>query len=147
MEGMIEYRRLGDSGDVVNLCRLCEIWEIWEIFSLKRSVGTGIVAVLPGKFLKSLRNHTPHQVGGLFGGTLVVGLIYGASGVCTRCMVLFDEWLGVLGSVVFVCWTIPLQDDTPVCHDCLVVDRTSSFIINIPSRPPLTGFLRLFGQR
>ena len=34
--------------------------------------GTGIVAVLPGKFLKSLRNHTSHQVGGLFGGTLVV---------------------------------------------------------------------------
>ena len=32
----------------------------------------GIVAVLPGKFLKSLRNHTSHQVGGLFGGTLVV---------------------------------------------------------------------------
>ena len=35
----------------------------------------GIVAVLPGKFLKSLRNHTSHQVGGLFGGTLVMGLI------------------------------------------------------------------------
>ena len=34
--------------------------------------GAGIVAVLPGKFLKSLRNHTSHQVGGLFGGTLVV---------------------------------------------------------------------------
>ena len=34
--------------------------------------GTGIVAALPGKFLKSLRNHTAHQVGGLFGGTLVV---------------------------------------------------------------------------
>ena len=32
----------------------------------------GTVAVLPGKFLKSLRNHTSHQVGGLFGGTLVV---------------------------------------------------------------------------
>ena len=32
----------------------------------------GIVAVLPGKFLKSLRNHTSDQVGGLFGGTLVV---------------------------------------------------------------------------
>ena len=32
----------------------------------------GIVAVLPGKFLKSLRNHTSHQVRGLFGGTLVV---------------------------------------------------------------------------
>ena len=37
-------------------------------------------------------------------------------------MVLFDEWLGVLGSVVFVVWTIPLQDDKPVCHDCLVVN-------------------------
>ena len=50
-------------------------------------------------------------------------------------MVLFDEWLGVSGSVVFVCWTIPLQDDTPVCHDCLlVVNGTSTFIINIPSR-------------
>ena len=32
----------------------------------------GIVAVLPGKFLKSLRNHTSHQVGGLLGSTLVV---------------------------------------------------------------------------
>ena len=49
-------------------------------------------------------------------------------------MVLFDEWLGVLGSGVFVCWTIPLQDDTPVCHDCLVVNGTSTFIITIPSR-------------
>ena len=37
--------------------------------------GTGIVAVLPGKFLKSLQNHTFHQVGGLFGGTLMFGLI------------------------------------------------------------------------
>ena len=32
----------------------------------------GTVAALPDKFLKSLRNHTSHQVGGLFGGTLVV---------------------------------------------------------------------------
>ena len=32
----------------------------------------GIVAVLPGKFLKSLRNRTSHQVEELFGGTLVV---------------------------------------------------------------------------
>ena len=31
----------------------------------------GTVTVLPGKFLKSLRNHTSHQVEGLFGGTLV----------------------------------------------------------------------------
>ena len=46
----------------------------------------GIVAVLLGFFLKSLPNHTSHQVGGLFGGTLVIGLITGASGVYTRCM-------------------------------------------------------------
>ena len=31
----------------------------------------GTVAVLPCKFLKSLWNHTYHQIGGLFGGTLV----------------------------------------------------------------------------
>ena len=48
-------------------------------------IADGIVTVLPGKFLKSLRSHTSHQVGGLFGGTLVIGLIFGASGVCTRC--------------------------------------------------------------
>ena len=35
----------------------------------------GIVAVLPGKFLKSLRNHTSHQVGGLFGVTWMIVLI------------------------------------------------------------------------
>ena len=57
---------------MVNLLRLREIL---EIFSLRRSVGTGIVAVLPGKSLKSLRNHTSHQVGGLFRDTLVIGLI------------------------------------------------------------------------
>ena len=38
------------------------------------------------------------------------------------------------GSVVFDCWTIPLQDDTPVCHDCLVVNGARKFIINILSR-------------
>ena len=46
------------------------------------------------------RNHTSHQVGGLFGGTLVIGLIFGASGVLQDAqdvMVLFDEWLAVLG--------------------------------------------------
>ena len=43
-------------------------------------------------------------------------------------MVLFGE------SVVFVCWTTSLQDETPVCHDCLVVNGTSKFIINISSR-------------
>ena len=73
----------------------------------------------------------------LFGGTLVVGLITKPLGFVQDArdvMALFDEWLGVLGSGVFVCWTIPLQDDTPVCHDCLVVNGTSTFIINISSR-------------
>ena len=42
-------------------------------------------------------------------------------------MVLFGEF------VVFVCWTSPLQDETPVGHDCLV-NGTSKFIINILSR-------------
>ena len=41
------------------------------------------------RFLKSVRNHTSHQVGGLFGGTSVIGLIFGSSGVCTRCMRLY----------------------------------------------------------
>ena len=99
----------------------------------------GTVAVLPGNFLKILRNHTSHQVGGLFGGTLVVGLILyreplGFVQDVRDVMVLFDEWSGVLGSGVFVCWTIPLQDDTPVCHDCLVVNGTSTCIIHISSR-------------
>ena len=49
-------------------------------------------------------------------------------------MVMFDERLGLLGSGVFDCWTVPLQDDTPVCHDCLVVNGTSTFIVNISSR-------------
>ena len=53
-------------------------------------------------------------------------------------MVLFDEWfewVGVLwASGVFDCRTTPLQDDTPVCHDCLVVNGISKFIINISSR-------------
>ena len=42
-------------------------------------------------------------------------------------MVLFGD------SVVFVCWTSLLQDDPPVCHECLVVNGTSKFIINISS--------------
>ena len=38
------------------------------------------------------------------------------------------------GSGMFDCRTILWQDDTPVCHDCLVVNGTSKFIINIPLR-------------
>ena len=36
--------------------------------------------------------------------------------------------------VVLVCWTSPLQDETSESHDCLVVNGTSKFIINISSR-------------
>ena len=43
-------------------------------------------------------------------------------------MILFGD------SVVFVSGTSLLQDDTPVCHDCLVVNGTSKFIMNISSR-------------
>ena len=43
-------------------------------------------------------------------------------------MVLFSK------SIVFVVWTIPLQDETPVCDDCLVVNETSKSIINISLR-------------
>ena len=60
----------------------------------------GIVAVLPGKFLKSLRNHTSHRVGGLYGSTLVIDLITEPLGFVQDAqdvMVLFDEWLAVLG--------------------------------------------------
>ena len=68
--------------------------------------GTRIVAVLHGKCLKSLRNYTSHQVGGLFGGAMMVGLITEPLGFVQDAqdvMALFDEWLAVLGSVVFVC--------------------------------------------
>ena len=104
------------------------------MFSLRRSVGTGIVAVFPGKFLKSLRNRASYRVGDLFGGTQSsvrytepLGFVQDARYV----MVLFDEWfewLGVLG----LC-SVPVHDDTPVCHDYLV-NGTGTFIINISSR-------------
>ena len=61
----------------------------------------GIVAVLPGKFWKSLRNHTSRQVEGLFGGALVVRFLYretlGFVQDAQDVMVLFDEWPDVLG--------------------------------------------------
>ena len=82
---------------------------------MRRSVGTGIVAVLPGKFLKSLRNHTSHQIEGLFGGTLVVGLITEPLGFVQDAqdvMVLFDEWLAVLG----LC-SVRLLDDLTAGRD------------------------------
>ena len=57
----------------------CVRWRMvqWTSSVYSRAIGMvdGIVAVLPGKFLKSLRNHISHQVGGLFGGTWTVSLI------------------------------------------------------------------------
>ena len=43
-------------------------------------------------------------------------------------MVLFGE------SIVFVRWTSSLQEERPVCHDCLMVNGTIKLIINTPSR-------------
>ena len=37
-------------------------------------------------------------------------------------------------SIVFVVWTIPPQGETPVCHDCLVVNGKGKFITNTSSR-------------
>ena len=85
---------------------------------MRRSVGTGIVAVLPGKFLKSVRNHTSHQVGGLFGGNLVVSLNTDPLGFVQDAqdvMVLFDERLAVLG----LC-SVRLLDDFTAGRDACV---------------------------
>ena len=71
-----------------------------------------------------------------------VGTIHGASGVCMRRMRRYGSvWLVVSdrsslswASVVYHSKTISLQDDTPVCHDCLVANGTSTLIINTPSQ-------------
>ena len=65
-----------------------------------------IVAVLTGKFLKSLRNHTSHQIGGLFGGILVIGLILRSLWALYKMHETL--WFGLV-SIVFVCWTSSLQ--------------------------------------
>ena len=41
--------------------------------------------------------------------------------------------------VVYHCRTSSLQDDTPVCHECLVVNGTSTLTKNIPSRHGCLG--------
>ena len=66
----------------------------------------------------------------------VGGMIYGACGVCTRCMRCYGSvWCELLVSVSLgALYCALVQDDTPVCHYCLVVNGTSAFIINIPSR-------------
>ena len=57
---------------------------------------------------------------------------YGDSGVCTRCMIRYGS--------VWCSGSVRRLDEptagrtTPVCHDCLVVNGTSKFIINILSR-------------
>ena len=50
MEGMVDYRRLGDFRDVVNLCKtLRDLKDLGDLY-LKEICWNGIVAVLPGKF-------------------------------------------------------------------------------------------------
>ena len=113
------------------------------MFSFRRSVGTGIFAVLPGKFLKSTESYLAPSRGAVWGYP-EVGTIHGACGVCMRCMRRYGSvWL-VVSDRSFLSWvshcrTTSLQDDTPVCHDCLVVNGTSTFIINIPSRHGFKG--------
>ena len=74
-------KTLGDLGDLGDL----QFEEIWDIFSLRRSVGTGNVAVLPGKFEEPLESYLSPSRGAVWGYP-VFGLTYEASGVCTRCM-------------------------------------------------------------
>ena len=80
--------------------------------------GTGIVAFLPGNFLKSVRNHTSHQVGGLIGGTLMLGLIaepLESVQDAQDVMVLFGEWLAVLG----LCSVRVLDEPSAGRHACM----------------------------
>ena len=64
-----------------------------------------LLPFLLASFFKSIRNHTSHQVGGLFGSTLDIGLITEPLGFVQDAqdvIVMFGEWLAVLESVVFV---------------------------------------------
>ena len=74
----------------------------------------------------------------MFGGTLVIGLITEPLRFVQDVqdvMVMFDEWLAVLGLCsVCVLDELSAGRDACVCHDCLVVNGTSKFIINISSR-------------
>ena len=49
-------------------------------------------------------------------------------------MVLFGEWLEYYCRSLGPLLCVPPQDGTHVCYDCLMVNGTSKFIINIPSR-------------
>ena len=59
---------------------MCEDFGRFERFE-RSSVGGDLLEMellpfyLASFFFKSLRNHTSHQVGGLFGGTLIISLI------------------------------------------------------------------------
>ena len=118
-------KTLGDLRDLGDLQfeEICWNWNCcrftWQVFEES-----------PESYLSPSRGAVWGYLGGQFDVTEPLGFVQDARDV----MVMFEEWLAVLGSVGFVCWTIPLQDDTPVCHDCLLVNGTSKFIMNISSR-------------
>ena len=99
---------------------------------MRRSVGTGIVAVLPGKvFEESPESYLSPSRGAVWG-YFNQRFDYGASGV-------FTIYVRRYGSVWLVCSVRVVDELTaggkrPVCHDCLVVNGTSKLIINILSR-------------
>ena len=110
MEGMVDYRRFGDFGG---------------------SVGTGSVAVLPGKFLKSLQKYLAPSRGAVWGHP-AVGTIHGASGVCMTCMRRYGSISLVVSDRSSLSWVS--QCRTIRLYACLVVNGTSTFVTNIPSR-------------
>ena len=70
MEGMVDYRRLGDFGDVVNLWRLW-LGDLRDLGNLQfeEICWNWNCCRFTWQVLKSLRNHISHRVGGLLGGT------------------------------------------------------------------------------
>ena len=86
MEGMVAYRRLGDSGDVVRGKTLGDLKDFGDLQLEEICWNWNYCCRFTWQVLKSLWKHTSHREGGLFGGHPVGGMIYGASGVCTRWM-------------------------------------------------------------
>ena len=68
MEGMVDYRRLEDFGDVVSLRTLGDLRDLGDL-QFEEICWNWNCCRFNWQVLKSLRNHTSHRVGGLFGGT------------------------------------------------------------------------------
>ena len=88
-------------------------------------------------FVKGKTLFDSHGEKGVFGGTLVIGLITEPLGFVQDAqdvMVLFGEWLAVLVLCSVRVLDEPSAGRNYVCRDCLVVNGTSKFIINTSSR-------------